>query len=292
MQDVGWQNSRALQPFLLLALDDYFSDPSQECLSRLFDAVNSMDLSGAPLLTRHEKMVMRSSDRKDIFAEKFVNIPSQQVLRPGSSTISRKSVQKHKSTPSNESYSSFEDGLLMRNGERYNDDSRNRRKDIHGASQKTDDNTVSQNQQHSPSDSSFSLGESAVWVGDETGLEISPPKDRATDASSVVSAVGSSTIVGSTRNRRSTDASSSSSHAHGKEQIYRALTSRHVHNDSQMRHGLVKDTHFYHTTAAYKDHKLPIKMPLSTFPEEVGDVGCSLTSPLKITHHNEAFSIL
>ena len=33
------------QPFLLLALDDYLSDPSQDCLARLFDAVNSMDLS-------------------------------------------------------------------------------------------------------------------------------------------------------------------------------------------------------------------------------------------------------
>src|SRR5467141_2000212 len=99
------------QPYLLLALDDYFSDPSQECLARLFDAVNSMDLSGAPILTRHEKMVMRSSDRKDIFSEKFANASTQQVAVPGSSVGSKKSVLQHKSTHSNESYSSFEEGL-------------------------------------------------------------------------------------------------------------------------------------------------------------------------------------
>lgn len=210
-------------------------------------------------------MVMRSSDRKDIFAEKFVNIPSQQVLQPGSSTVSRKSVQQHKSTHSIESYSSFEDSLLMRNVERY-------RKDDQVGSQKVDVDNVGPQNQHSPSDSSFSLGGSAVWVGDESGLDLSPPNDRPIDATSFISAVGN-TIVGSPRNRRSTDASSSSL-VQSKEQTYRPVTSRHAYNDSQIRHGLVKDTHFYHTTAAYKDHKLPIKMPLSTFPEEVGDVRC------------------
>ncbi|KAJ7807119.1 stabilization of polarity axis-domain-containing protein [Mycena olivaceomarginata] len=34
---------------------------------------------------------------------------------------------------------------------------------------------------------------------------------------------------------------------------------------------MAKDTHFYHTTVVYKDHPLPIKMPLAMFPEEVGE---------------------
>lgn len=204
-----------------------------------------MDLSCAPILTRPEKMVMRSSDRKDIFSERFVNIPSQQVLGPPSSNVGKKPLHQHKSTHSSESHSSFEEGFLMKSKDRHPDDIKNRRKD--------------------PEDSSFSLGGSAVWVGDESGLDITS-KEKSTDA-------GSGTLVGSSRPRRSTDASSSSSQAHSKEHSSRHIPPRHPYSDSHYRHGIVKDTHFYHTTAAYKDHHLPVKMPLSTFPEEVGDVG-------------------
>ncbi|KDQ14075.1 hypothetical protein BOTBODRAFT_33187 [Botryobasidium botryosum FD-172 SS1] len=59
------------KPILLVALEDYFSDPSMECLARLFDAVNAMDLSAIPHLSRSEKLVLRSSERRDTFIEKF-----------------------------------------------------------------------------------------------------------------------------------------------------------------------------------------------------------------------------
>jgi hypothetical protein len=170
-------------------------------------------------------MVMRSSDRKDIFSEKFV---------------------------------------------------RSRRKEEYPMSQKSESDSVttttSAPNQHSPEDSSFSLGGSAVWVGDESGLDITAPEENTADTSSVGSVVGSATLAGSARPRRSTDASSSSSQAHSKEQSYRHIPLRPAYSDSHYRHGIVKDTHFYHTTAAYKDHHIPVKMPLSTFPEEVGDV--------------------
>ena len=233
-----------------------------------------MDLSGAPKLTKHEKMVMRSSERKDIFAEKLANQPSQQAWAHGGPMMGQKSVLQHRSTNSNDSYSSFEEGILFRNKERerYAEDSKNRKKENQRANPRMESDNLttavpSQSSQ-SPSDSSFSLGGSAVWVGDESGLDIAPPRDRPSDANSVAG----STLVGSTKNRRSTDASSSSSHAHSKEQAYRPVHANYAYPDANMRHGIVKDTHFYHTTVAYKDHHLPIKMPLSTFPEEVGDV--------------------
>ena len=220
---------------------------------------------------------MRSSDRKDIFSEKFVNTTSQQVLAPlPSSNMGRKPLFHHKSTHSSESYSSFEEGFLMKSKDRHLDDTRIRRKEDYPMSLKSEPDSVatttSATNQHSPEDSSFSLGGSAVWVGDESGLDITVPKDKPTDASSVGSMVGSGTISGPSRPRRSTDASSSSSQAHGKEQSYRHIPPRTPYGDSHFRHGIVKDTHFYHTTAAYKDHHIPIKVPLSTFPEEVGDV--------------------
>jgi len=217
---------------------------------------------------------MRSSDRKDIFSEKFVNTPSQQVLAPPpSSNMGRKPLFHHKSTHSSESYSSFEEGFLMKSKDRHPDDTRSRRKEDYPMSLKSESDTVatttSATNQHSPEDSSFSLGGSAVWVGDESGLDITAPKDKSADTNSVGSMVGSGTFTGSSRPRRSTDASSSSS------QNYRHIPPRTPYSDSHFRHGIVKDTHFYHTTAAYKDHHIPIKMPLSTFPEEVGDVSFS-----------------
>lgn len=260
-----------------MALDDYFSDPSQDCLARLFDAVNSMDLSGAPILTRQEKLIMRSSERKDIFAEKFSHIASQQSWGFGNPGLGSKAVFQHKSSHSNESSSSFEDGLLMRNRERdrRQDDNRNKRQDPQP--DKDFENGVPQpgqnHAQNSPSDSSFSLGGSAVWVGDESGLDL-VPKGHVGDSSSLLSLVGSNTLV-SSRKRRSTDASSFSSQTHGREQTYRPLNPQqsHSYNEQHLRSGMVKDTHFYHTSVAYKDHHLPIKMPLATFSEEVGDVG-------------------
>jgi hypothetical protein len=61
------------QSVLLLSLDDYFSSPSQDCLARLFDAINSINLSNAPILTYPEKLVMRNSERKDVFIEKLTS---------------------------------------------------------------------------------------------------------------------------------------------------------------------------------------------------------------------------
>ncbi|KAJ6456380.1 stabilization of polarity axis-domain-containing protein [Mycena sanguinolenta] len=240
------------KPFLLMALDDYFSDPSQDCLARLFDAVNAMDLSGAPVLTRNEKMVMRSSERKDIFAEKFAHLaqPSQGWNTSG------KSLLQHRSTHSGESFSSFEEGILMRNKER-------------------EEATVSVQPptatgQSSPSEASFSLGGSAVWVGDESGFEVGSGEGEGED-DSILSFVGT-TIAEPIRRRRSTDASSGSSQAHLKDGMLRpSMIHTPSYYDPTQRSGMAKDTHFYHTTVAYKDHQLPIKMPLATFPEEVGD---------------------
>lgn len=225
-----------------------------------------MDLSDAPVLSRNEKLVMRSSDRKDIFAEKFNNLSLQQFLSPGA-PVGRKPVLQHKTTNSNDSYSSFEEGLFLKGKDR---NAESKRKD--DTRYRTESSlavaTPPQNY-NSPSDSSFSLGGSAVWVGDESGLDLLP-KDKLADAGSISSTAASTTIVASSRNRRSTDASSSSSHTQSRDHALRPLN--HQPHEQNMRPSLVKDTHFYHTTVAYKDHQLPIKMPLSTFPEEVGDV--------------------
>ncbi|KAG0357095.1 hypothetical protein BGZ54_000457 [Gamsiella multidivaricata] len=57
-------------PVLLLALENYFKDPSVEVLKTLYESVNSMELS-PPDLSPYERMILRSSDNKELFIEKF-----------------------------------------------------------------------------------------------------------------------------------------------------------------------------------------------------------------------------
>jgi hypothetical protein len=209
---------------------------------------------------------MRSSDRKDIFAERFTQLTSNSINGSGANL--------HKATNSDGSYSSFEEGLLMRRKDKERDGKARRE---NGARPRTDTEssastssaTQSSQLQGSPTDSSFTLGGSAVWVGDESALELA--RDGANDSNSAAPLAGTSTIT-SSRKRRSTGASSSSSQAHSREHQARQINASQSYYDTHLRHAMVKDTHFYHTTVTYRDHPLPIKMPLATFPEEVGDV--------------------
>lgn len=225
------------KPVLLLALDDYFANPSQECLARLFDAINSMNISAAPTLTRCEKLIMRASERKDIFSEKFsTHIPPLPLKAA------------HKTTGSNGSHSS-EDGVLISARAR-------------STTAASDPNPT---RPSSPSDSSFSLGGSAVWVNDDSVI-IDGQVGVAIGAGP--GSVGGASVSGSSvltsRGRRSTDTSSNSSHAYSGGAIPTS-------SDPHLRSGISKDTHFFQTSIAYKGHTLPIKLPLATFPEEVGE---------------------
>lgn len=59
------------QPILLLALEEYFRSPSPEVLAHLYDCCNSAQILVLPRLTRAEKILMRQSDRKDLFEERY-----------------------------------------------------------------------------------------------------------------------------------------------------------------------------------------------------------------------------
>ncbi|KIY46793.1 spindle pole body interacting protein [Fistulina hepatica ATCC 64428] len=184
------------KPVLLMALDDYFAEPSQDCLARLFDAVNSMDLSGAPNFTRAERMILRSSERKDIFTK------HQGAEHTDSAANTVAASSRHQSSNSQ--------------------------------------NTVS-NESHGDGVSLLSLGNTLVSTA--------------------------STSTSNPRRRKSTSASSASS-ANG--------LARHGNNHLQADgknslSAVGKDTHYYNAIVLYRDHKLPIKMPLFSFREEVGD---------------------
>jgi hypothetical protein len=54
----------------LLALENYFKNPTVEVLKTLYESVNSMELS-PPVLSPYERVILRSSDNKELFIEKF-----------------------------------------------------------------------------------------------------------------------------------------------------------------------------------------------------------------------------
>lgn len=252
-----------------MALDDYFLNPSKDCLSRLFDAVNSMDIAGAPILTRHEKLIMRCSERKDVFAEKF---RSPEPIQSAATVASQPPPSKfrHSRNGSIDSRLSFDEGILGKAKESKDKDDTASFIIDGGAPPSTSSHgsggqphphigTPSQGStlvQSSPSDSSFSLGGSAVWVGEDGGGDHTMNgKDK--ESMRIPPSIS--------RSRKSVDASStSSSNAHGNGTIPQLTLGDAIHG--------IKDTHFFPTSIAYKGHQLPIKMPLSTFPEEVGEV--------------------
>jgi hypothetical protein len=261
---------------LLMALDDYFNDPSQDCLARLFDAVNSMDLSAAPVLSRHEKLIMRTSDRKDLFSEKFASQPrltsnelgsSETLAVPGvsglptpgglskSNSSTSLAPKAHRSTISWDSRASTEEGIIVGGREKPRDRA-GTESDVRPSPRPPSPPP--------PKGDSFSLDGSAVWVEGDSTLEATPQ----TSSSVQQPALSRRSTLG--RGRRSTDASSSSD---GRKDDYfggNGLPAMNLYGASSP--NLVKDTRAYQTYIAYKGHQLPIKMPVDTFPEEVGDV--------------------
>ncbi|KAI0792369.1 docking domain of Afi1 for Arf3 in vesicle trafficking-domain-containing protein [Abortiporus biennis] len=237
------------KPVLLMALDDYFMNPSQDCLARLFDAINSIDISKAPVMSRFEKLIMRTSERKDLFIEKFEEYlnrgdAAQTTAKPGSLS----SHKSHNATDSVGSHSSFEEGLLSRTKDR--SQSTQKRPGSSGALQP-------QPGQPSPSDQEFSLDSSVVWVGDESGLD---------QVGGVTNFAVGSHSSHSVRGRSSTDVSSSSSSHQQLKREESGLVPTTANNTSTL-----KDTHFFPAVMQYDHHFIPIRLPLSTFPEEVGD---------------------
>lgn len=196
------------QPVLWIALQEYFNDPSDDCITRLYDAVNAMDISMAPTLSREEKFIMRASERKDVFIEKFM--PQDDATLVG--TASRVDLNSVRSRSVND--------LSIRT--------------------RADSLSSLQSSRSEAKSNESSGGSSVVWIGNNS-VQQDPQRPR------------SSLEEGSHHNGHSS--TSIDSHTH------------------LPRPGSTIDTHFYDTTIMYKKTKLNIRVPLSTFPEEVGDVG-------------------
>ena len=64
------------QPMLILALEELFAGGGVEVLERLYDSLNRISVIGMPQLSPLERILLRQSDRKDMFAERFHRDPA------------------------------------------------------------------------------------------------------------------------------------------------------------------------------------------------------------------------
>ncbi|KAG8702880.1 hypothetical protein FRC08_003195 [Ceratobasidium sp. 394] len=220
------------KPILTMALDDYFVQPDVQCLARLFDAVNAMDISRAPVLSRDEMLIMRATERKDVFAEKFfgTELHADIVPRDGRATGSIDL------TSATTSMDGFEHDASTT--------TRSRKSSL------TSDSTHS----HSPP---TSLGlKNGGSNEDVTAKANGEPTPRTSlDRMSVASSVHLTNRVDS----------SSVGHGSTAPTTRRIIQSRNTHfYTSFVRYPRLKELGSGHLD-------LPVNCPLSTFPEEVGD---------------------
>ncbi|GAC99096.1 hypothetical protein PHSY_006694 [Pseudozyma hubeiensis SY62] len=195
------------KPALLLALDDYFKEPGPECLARLYDSINRLDLSTAPSFTRAEKLVLRGSDRRDLFEERFVAAQRSEVDTTPISSTPTGEIETSRSSP-------------------------------------TDGASIETSRRRTDSTSTFSS-------------ETKSLKKKLSTAS-LRPALGA---------RRGSSANSIVGVAAG------ASDRKSISNPAMLPSGSARprDTHYFDTLLTYRNVALPIRVPLTTFPEEVGE---------------------
>ncbi|KAF8312109.1 spindle pole body interacting protein [Clavulina sp. PMI_390] len=286
----GWVKALAIctrHPFvdvfknaLLKTLDEFFANPSVEVLAGLYDAINAMDLSQMPVLTRNEKLILRTSDRRDFFYERFI----QGAGRRPSDAIG---------SPTSE----HEAGHHHTNGRSKFD--------------LVDRSTSPYPQPQSPSRSersgSMSSGRSSPvnvnggdWKSDDAGdedVETAGGIETETDDGFTLVSTSNSAITPRPTSRMDNTATKSTFDS-------RSLSSKTTQSTHHQRQGSSttmaggsttsdpdvppvptyhhsRDTHFYQSSIIWRKfdeageetivHKLDVSIPISTFPGEVGD---------------------
>lgn len=82
----------------MLALENYFRAPVPDTLANLYEAVNDMDLSLLPKLSSTERIILQSSDVKDMFVEQFNALIQQRTAANASNLQESPSHSRQKYT--------------------------------------------------------------------------------------------------------------------------------------------------------------------------------------------------
>ncbi|KAJ3410535.1 hypothetical protein HDV05_003665 [Chytridiales sp. JEL 0842] len=77
------QWTHVFKPLLVLALERYFESENVDILAELYESINAMDLSSMPRLSMTERSILRSSDDKGMFEEKFIEMEDRSFYHNG-----------------------------------------------------------------------------------------------------------------------------------------------------------------------------------------------------------------
>ncbi|GAA6018539.1 hypothetical protein JCM11491_006439 [Sporobolomyces phaffii] len=281
------------KPILLLALEDYFSTPSVSVLARLYNAINSIDTATLPFLSLDERSILRTSDRKDMFEEKFGLIAGG----PGAGGVggTPNEVRRTQSTTSFSTKKSSTDDVEIVEGGRYSsnypilaDDDSSIAEVLSPASTST-----SHSNMFPPASSHNSRSRSSGSISSLASVSKVPsrPSSAAHTNTSMEDLTTSTSYGSQSRSRANTITSSEGGDSYANLQrdfMYSAaanhpLPTSATSTDAQMilgrrslpppgpSAGKPKDTHWYETKVGYGGINLPIRIPLGTFPSEIGD---------------------
>lgn len=238
------------KPALLLALDDYFKSPSMEVLMRLFDSLNSLELSGMPQFSRDEKLILRASDRRDLFGERFQDV-SQARTPSGLRHLAHVHVEDDEkvqdSTRSRSGSASTTQSSLADEGARTTGNN-----NLASASIVTSAaaGRSTPHLPHRPSLASLRAGNSGSGI-----LKRRPSAAAQLQLQQASNGLDSSHI--SLPNNAT----------------WRRPSGAAISSTASLGNGKVKDTHYWETSVTYgKIQDLPIRIPTDVFAEEVGEV--------------------
>lgn len=236
------------KPLLLLALEDFYQNPSPSVLAKLFDSLNGIIKVGCPTLSREEKLILRSSDRRDLFEDRF---PQQFI----SNTPAAVPGNGERAPSADEEYTGSD--LWDRKGDTKTETMDDRLMDDEASEFEYEGTEKSIPGNHTGSlSSSRSLKDKIAKLSDGSARRMR--KTSRSSIKDILEGQRGSTPAGQIQQQRGLGIGQPGS------------------NDSPSRvSGKTvvppKDTHFYDTFAIYNELSIPIRIPIATFPEEVSD---------------------
>ncbi|GAA5982185.1 hypothetical protein JCM10908_004772 [Rhodotorula pacifica] len=294
------------KPLLLLALEDYFRNPSITVLANLYDSLNAVDTTGLPYLTHAERQILRTSDRKDLFEEKFP-LPSGSGSGSGSGTGSRSgsTVNLHGRSSSTQSIATFsavgssshDHGGGSAEGPVRPAPHRTASTASLSVSSSTAAGPATGSSRHTatfPTSSSLrgaqsteslasiaepfrttttmttsgsSVGTSANLSREDLSLSTSPNLSRAT----TINSIDGDDRGGSYANRQQAVPGGQGGRIPRSPSLTFSQSSPTMVSREIGPGGRPKDTHLFETKVSYNGLSLPVKIPLSTSPTEIGD---------------------
>lgn len=280
------------QPLLLLALDEYFTNPSIDPLVRLFDSINSLDLSAMPNFSREEKLILRSFDRPDLFEEKFLSMEIDRDRERGRSRGGSGGSGNGISSIANPNSNLAIDQTLKAS-------EANKMLEASLANETSNEESIDQDevvkqQNHKRVDST-----SGQSINENKDSTISHPPSSSSNNSRIIPRRTSAASLRPSILRKASNASNDQrNNGNGKRppspspsttlNNARSVSPAHPSfssslnqngnvNGGGIRNGqLIRDTHFYDTQLNYGDRSLSLRVPTSLFSEEVGDVSVIL----------------